>query len=65
MSENNKENMPKVEESLPKLFFYEKDRLESFKSWPYDAKSTCSVLKVIFRDPGQLFLAKPNKNYSK
>lgn len=55
MSENNKENRDKSEEALTKLYFYEKNRLDSFKKWPHGEKSTCSILKVISWASSQKF----------
>lgn len=33
-------------DQLKKFHFWEKDRLESFKHWPFDNKSPCNVSKV-------------------
>lgn len=33
-------------ENLKRIHFYEKDRRESFKSWPFEGKSPCNVRKM-------------------
>lgn len=38
--------MSATTQSNVKKYFFEKDRLESFKSWPFSDKAKCSVKKV-------------------
>uniref|UniRef100_A0A336L8F1 CSON001848 protein n=1 Tax=Culicoides sonorensis TaxID=179676 RepID=A0A336L8F1_CULSO len=35
-----------VKEQLKKFYFTEKDRLDSFKHWPFDDKSPCNIAKM-------------------
>lgn len=35
-------NIPNAKE----FYIFEEDRLKSFKTWPYDDKTTCNIKKV-------------------
>lgn len=35
-----------MSEKINTGFFFEKDRIESFKSWPFNNKALCNIKKV-------------------
>lgn len=45
-SNANINNVPKGAELMKKIFFWEKDRIVSFKKWPFDNNSICNTTKV-------------------
>ena len=38
-------------ENIEKVYLFEKDRVNSFKKWPYSASSPCNIQKVRIGDP--------------